>query len=566
MKFQNIVYIVILVIIPFRFIQPQEINSNKNFEIVYLADGKYASNPVWLKKMRDDWKATGINLRIFRSGVESFDGKLNWNNHPYQVDDALTQIADVGLNIYLRINLALLDIQAVNKTYTDEDYHIRSNGKRFLNQYDALKRPLLNLTSTKSRSDMLNFVKEVVKHINTLPNNIRSKIKLIVPTISTEDETELPFNTYDDSTKSFMSNVLSGYSKPEIAAFMKFLADRYKTIDSLNDSWGEDARFSEFNSNKIQIRNYNWDGIKTDPKARDYYVYENGRKDFIDFRRAELKRFIDDCSAIVRDGGFNFGVQFGSIYDATIEFRGFYDPTSFVENVDEIITDDILEYYPNFSFSADYSRSLCKYWNWENKNKTNPKFATEVNWPGYNDHRPEELIKYWSMQLRIFYKKGASCLFVSNWGVIGGPNNVGEKIISGNLLSDYNSWQDTLKKYRNVPIKNVNINSAFNLSCELALNSGSNSNANTSGLSDFSYNNGISVGTIDGKNIVEFPLYIFSKLKGENTGDIVYQNEGDFITNYMLRDSPEYLQENYKNFYFTGTSRFMPKSIAVKFK
>ena len=67
------------------------INSSEKFEIIYQADGKYANNPIWLKKMRNDWKATGINLRILRFAVEKYDGSLNWNNHPYEVDDAITK-------------------------------------------------------------------------------------------------------------------------------------------------------------------------------------------------------------------------------------------------------------------------------------------------------------------------------------------------------------------------------------------------------------------------------------------------------------------------------------------
>jgi hypothetical protein len=538
-------------------------NSSDKFEIVYLADGKYASNPVWLKTMRDDWKATGINLRVFRVAVENYDGSLNWNNHPYEVDNAINRIANAGLDIYLRVHFATLNDQLVKKVYNDNDYQIRSNGKKFLNQYEV-SRPLLNITSEKSRGDMLNFMKKVVKHLKTFPPDIKKRIKLIVPTISPDDESELPFNSYDQFTKSIINNVLTGFSNPEIAAFMKFLKKKYGTINSLNKNWGGDAKFTKFDSKQIQISKYNWDGIKIDLKSPDYYIFENGRKDFLDFRTNELKKFIDDCSVIVKKAGFNFGVQFGSIYDGLIEFRGFYDPTKLIENADQLIIDDILEYYPNFAFSADYARSLCKYWDWKNKIKKRKIFATESNWPGYADHTPEDLIKYWSLQLRTFYEKGASCLFVSHWGTLGGPNNIAEQVLTNSFVNEYKIWQDTLSKYRNATVKIISNSDVFHLATEQGLISKNKIDPNKPGEHAFIHNEGFIVGVVSGKNILEFPLNRFSKLKGQNKKNAYYNNSGDFVTSYMIQKSPDYHKKNYKNYHLTGTSKFSSESIRAK--
>ena len=214
---------------------------------------------------------------------------------------------------------------------------------------------------------MFGFLSKAVKHFGEYPNKIKRRIKLIVPALSSDGETELPFSTYDDSEKTILLNVLSGFSNPEIDAFMNFLENKYVTIDKLNESWGYGADFKNFDKKEILIRNYHWDGIKTDRNSSDYYLFENGRKDFLDFRTEELKKFIDTCSNIVTKAGFKFGVQFGSMYDGLTEFRGFYDPTPLIQHADMLITDDILEYYPNFEFSANYSTSLCKYWTWRNK-------------------------------------------------------------------------------------------------------------------------------------------------------------------------------------------------------
>jgi hypothetical protein len=534
------------------------INTTNEFEIIYEADVQYANNNLWLEKIRDNWSATGINLRIFRAFVESNDGKLTWTGQSYNVDDALTKISKAGLNIYIRISLSTLNSQSVDNFYNDNDFHMRSNGNRILNEYE-INNPILNLTSIKSRDDLLNFISSTVKHLKTFPDNIRSKIKLIVPTLSPDDETELPFNTYDKSSKSILNEILTGFSNPEISAFMDFLKNKYGSVNSLNESWGNNANFTQFDSSQIHIRNYNWDGVKSDRKALDYYIFETGRKDFLDFRRAELKRFIDDCSQIVNQAGFNFGVQFGSIYDGLIEFRGFYDPTPLIENVDELITGDILEYYPNFTFSADYSRSLCKYWTWKNKSDKPITFATELNWPGYASHSANDLIKYWALQLRTFYEKGASCLFVSHWGTYRGPNNVSEKVIAEYPLSDYRDWQDTLKKFQNAPVKMTKNDFAFNLSCEQGLNYRGATKINVPEESPFVHNEGFIVGSIGGRNILEFPLNRFSRILGENKENIYYANKGDFVTNYMIQNSPDYVRDNYKYYYLTGTGLFKEK-------
>lgn len=542
------------------------IKSSKKIEIVYLADGKYASDKQWLKTIRDDWKATGINLRIFRSGVEKFGGGLNWDNHPYEVDKALNKIAEAGLDIYLRINLALLDIQDVNKTYTDHDYHIRSDGKRFLNQYDALKRPLLNVTSLKSRSDMLNFVQTLVDHLRTLPDKVQNRIRLIVPTLSPDDETEFPFNSYNELTNSVDHSLLSGFSKPEIESFMVYLKKKYGNIQALNTSWGEGAEFTSFESNEINIFTYNWDGIKSDKEAKNYFMFINGRKDFLDFRAQQLKKFIDDCSMIVREAGFRFGVQFGSIYDNIAEHRGFYDPTSLLENVDKMITADILEYSPNFNFSADLSRSLCNYWNWRAKDYGQVEFATEINWPGYAGHNPKDLIKYWSLQLKAFYERGASSLFVAQWGVIGAPNNTSEKILLGSLDSEYRDWKDTLNKYSNMKVNNTYNDFVYYLPCEFNIQHIFNENSSILENNYSKKSRSIVVGKISGKDLLEFPIVKLVKTYKSTNESYYYNDKGDFVTRYMLTESPDYLKNNYKYFFINNANRFIESSFMIELK
>jgi hypothetical protein len=537
-------------------------NFSKKFDIIYQADVKYANNSLWLKKIRDDWQATGINLRIYKSSVNYNSDEINWNSSSYQIDNALRKIADSGLDIYIRINLTILAKDNNEMNYSDDDFHIRSNGQRFINPYTL--KPLLNVTSLRSRGDMLNFIQAFVNHLKTLPSSVRSKIRLIVPTLTPDDETEYPFNSYNFDSKKIDHNILTGFSNPEISAFIQFIQKKYITIEKLNLEWGDGSDFSGFTSDQIQIKKYNWDGIKSETASKDYYKYENGRRDFLDFRREELKMFIDDCSNIVRSSDFRFGVQFGSIYDGLVEFRGFYDPTPLIENVDQLITGEILEYYPNFYFSADYSRSLCKYWTWEKNTTQSIIFSTESNWPGYADHSPISLIKYWSAQLRIFYEKGASSLFISHWGTTDSPNLVPDKVIDNSLLLDYGAWKDTLMKFNHSEVKSVSNDFSFHLAPEQGLTFSDYKKFKIYQVPTFTHNNGIEMGSTVKSKLFEFPMITLLKFETGLANQNNYKNNGDIITTYMMKNSPDYIKSNYKYFYWTASSIFMDRISTLK--
>lgn len=525
------------------------VSAQEKFNIVFLTDVKYAQDSTWVQKIKNDWGATAANFRIYMSSVDKLT-HCSWDAPNYNVDKSLKILAGLGLNIYIRASMCYLNSNWVDKVFNDSDFDIRSNGERFLNHNDPLHRPILNLESDRSKSTMLNFLEELVHHLDTLPENVRSKIKLIVPTISPDDETEYPVKTWDANKHKIIWGSLTGFSKPEISAFMNYLKSKYNNIEALNAVWG--SNFKSIDTTQIKIKDYNWDYIKTDTLSSNYYKYVSGRKDFLDFRRQELTGFINNCSKIVRKGGFKFGIQLSCIYDTGLEFNGFYDPTPLLQNVDYFITDDVVEYYPNLDFSADYSRSLCKYWEWFRKDSSKISFATETDWPGYNGHTPKNLTTYWSKQLYSFYSRGASALFISGWG--SEWDGVANEVIKG-TLKNYENWADTLKKHHESVIKNIVNQNAVHLGCEQGLY------LRRETPFDYIHNIGKVVYTLDGKNVFEFPLYEFSKPLEPyiNQHNEYYRGHGDFVTNYMIEKSPEYLF-HYKNLELTATSVFISDS------
>ena len=103
------------------------------FEIIYMADTKYAKDALWLSKIKTDWHATGINLRIMWSQVENEAHALNWS----EVDAALRALAKNKLDIYLRVSFIFTRNHWFDQPgyYTADDFHRRWNGEFYLNAY-----------------------------------------------------------------------------------------------------------------------------------------------------------------------------------------------------------------------------------------------------------------------------------------------------------------------------------------------------------------------------------------------------------------------------------------------
>ena len=139
------------------------------------------------------------------------------------------------------------------------------------------------------------------------------------------------------------------------------------------------------------------------------------------------------------------------------------------------------------------------------------------------------------------------------------PEKIPQKVIFGSLIPDYKPWQDTLAEFRDEPVKVVNNNFAFNLSCEQGINYEA-----FSLIPVFAHNKGTIVGSVNERGIIEFPLNKFSREKVDNESQGYYGN-GDFVTDFMIQNSSEYIKKNYKNFYLTRTSRFMPENLKVMF-
>jgi len=542
------------------FIFPQ------TFNVVFLANTKYAENPQWLNQIKN-WGATGINYRIFRHILENKDHTIN-SNEWHNITKCLKLISDSKLDMFIRVNMFNLP-KGYWPDYNKDDYQQTVDGIMY-STYLSDNIPTLNLTSPIALRDRIHFFQTVIDSLNSQPASIRSRIKLIVPTLSQDDETGLMLNRKFPPEGKGTWGWLSGYSEIEQDTFIKYLEDKYLTVSNLNAAWS--TSFTGINRAEIKIKEYGWENIE------EKYFCSEGRRDFIDFLTGQLKNFIDTCATIVHTANENFeiGVQFGSVYDGGIEFGAFYDVTFLLEKVDMVICDDVAEYQPNFNFAADYLRSICNYWNWKRGNYLRPlNFGTETNWPGYNHIIPDTLVKYRQMQLQSYYDRRASTLFISHWGTIdldvtwlpdkplsdSDPYlhfTIGDLIINDELTSDgpyiqsqaYFKWKSTLNHYRTLKVKTISSkNCVVHLSPARVLTS----KTNGSQFDHHIHNIGDSVSyipTFDGKHfsyskLYRFPIYKFTNLNSPHSTYTFYNEDCDIITDYMIEKSPEYFLETY---------------------
>lgn len=500
-------------------------SQTNNFKIVFVANTIFlCNNDDWIDKVKSNWGTTGICINVNWGDFSDSINHINFTN----IDTAINRVSRrKDLDIYIRISMGAFKPEWVkpgSAGLTSEDFQITKT-RELYNHFNYNKdsdpirtRHPLNLGSQLSRSYMLNFYAEVLKHLDTLHDTTKIKIKEIVPTISADAEMEYP------------NAEMCGYSTPENAKFISYLISKYQFIENLNKNWK--TNFNSFDPVTINPSNYNWDVDISSSDAANKNCLP-GRLDWINFKTSLLKSFIDEC-VFIKDtihSDFKIGLQIGSIYDDVILRRGWFDITSLIENVDVVHVADIANYRNNFKFGADYLRSVCKYWG--NLKSKEIEFSTETNWPGFNNMSSSKLTDDWTQQLYSYYDSGSTAHYIFGWDI--NYNDL--------LISTYSNWRTQLNIKRN--IKNIENLKAVHLSCE---------------FSNYyytlpTYYQNICSDTVRLLNTI-CRLYPYSNNYN------CYDENCDIITNYMVKNTPYYLNK-YDNIYLTKSSVYIP-DIAYK--
>lgn len=492
--------------------------SQDKFDIVFIAP-HWGINHDWLNKIQNEWGATEICMYVQWMYLEEKPGEYNFWSADHFIDSIINYHSlKVSIRVTMGYNMPEW-VKYSNKTvFSKHDYHITKSGSVF-SQYGISP---LNFTSEKSRNYMLSYYKAVVEH---LASKYPGRITEIVPSITPDSETEFPYLD------------MCGYSNPEVTRFRLYLNQKYNSINSLNQRWGSD--FAAWKD--IQPKNYNWDIIRT-TTAPVNYDCPAGRIDWINFRTTLLKEFIDELAAITHNAGFSMGVQIGCLYDGSIEKRGWIDPTTLFENVDAIHHDDIVEYKPNFNFSADLLRSICSFWTGAGPRKH--IFSTEVTWHNWPKSHPKELsnVGYppamldseYTRQVTTFYDKGASEIYMAQWDM---PLDILD-IVAARFPQLKAKLQAISGTFVQTPV----YTSAVHLSFEQAAFEGVYGTKNSSDQYHITF------GLL--QSIQPQPGYLID----------IYNGHSDIVTNYMISRNPGYINR-YSDFYLTKSSKYMPEEV-----
>jgi len=221
------------------------VTNAQNFRAVVMADVEIAKDSAWLDKCKE-WGITGINIVVKWNRVAGDNiNTLTWT----EVDDAIQAIVNKNLDVYIRVGLNYLRPSWIGTVFNTNDYMIKYNGTIFKHPYanpnwthaDVLTPYLLNITSSNAVNKMSTFYTNLIQHLNTFPANQKNKIKLIVPVIGADQESDYTRHTNDGWTNNNPineRNEAAGYSTPEKDAFKNFLSSRYlNDINKLKEKW-----------------------------------------------------------------------------------------------------------------------------------------------------------------------------------------------------------------------------------------------------------------------------------------------------------------------------------------
>ncbi len=567
---------------------------------------------LWLRAIKENWGATGVKIFALWENIEHEPGNFDFTDKGGQGNfaSALTKVAqaDLDVDIFVPMGIFLPPWADWNEEKSDDslrhpinpntqglfskqDFHIGYNGKHLFKgkaplQYDISNR-YFNLASPEGLAAMERFYIAVLSYIKqrlTTPgdplyeryhNNPNSRPIEIIPSINLVAEMEL------DSEMQ-----LTGYSPLEIRAFQVYLKEKYDTVDSLEKAWNiVPHTLTDFAD--IDPRQYNWHNTDISYEA---YQYPLGRVEWLNFKYLQLLAVANRFAHITQtegDGLFKMGVQLGSIYDFRLDFRGFIDPSAFLEHAHSFRIADISTYLDYFGFGADYVRSIANYWDWKNGH-TNPLdrkgFSSDTNWHLFGVSRTSlfgptnwvykfgatQLARDWAKQVTEYYNRGADIHMNFGWGnvqdlenffvdgkypapphiaknlLVANPIIVGEKDpLTGKWEGGwYREFIDTLWAKRNTPRKLLKTGRAIHLSGNYFYSIPSRAYENL-----FYFANSVMP-----KNITElstaykFPEWCYQP------GDC------EIIANYMIQQDPQYLH-HFNDLFFTESSEWMPEPV-----
>ncbi len=558
------------------------LHSSERYSIYFTAFTWTITDPLcgrdWLEGIQTNWAATGVQVYALWKDIQPLPNDL----YDFRrLDAALDTLRSHNLDVNVLVPMGCwlpdwVDFNSHHKKSDDgqvhlgifdktRDFHIDYQGRHIWKGRDKSSNRFFNLCSKTALDTMAGYYGAVIRHIN----EYRKKHAIyfskhrpieIIPSINLNVEMEL--------NGAFR---MTGYSLAEKDSFIVYLKRKYPSLSELKRIWNLSEKDSIIQTwEDVNIDSYSW----YNPDVTFYnHTYPAGRVDWIHFKYDALKRAVDQFAQITHDYDFKMGLQIGCLHDFLLDYRGFLDPTSLLENTDALRLADIMGYDSYFKFSANYAKSMCTYWDWKENKKNRRGFSSETNWHLYRTtffipvntyHKAKglKLSDSWARQVKAYYEQGADHHVILGWGNSVSNNKSfwaykkrpnsdeyektdllvwNKRIVgTGGPIGKggwYRSFINKLWDYKETERQLRKANQTFHLSSDYFLS------IQDRRKKTFYLANSM------------LPKSIYNNLE-KSFKDI----DADIITNYMLINNPEYVNK-YNQFIFTASSKWISENV-----
>ena len=361
--------------------------------------------------------------------------------------NALTNIENAGLNVFIRIHLAYQGLpvwaRPTGGTFNPDDFMSDNTGNINFHPNGLC----FSYANTAHRGILLDHYQAILEDIVWWlgarlpfhPNSYLDHVIVVTPVFSPAEEMEYPIIAAPvpagDKPRS------AGFEEAARDGFRTYLEARYDNdINNLEAAWGAPAgTFTGFNDVALDPRTDAWNWFipsycypaftdATGPISYNYQ-YFTGRRDWKLFKQSMLKEFVDAFAERTHARGLRFGLRLGTVDDHLMDTRGYYDFTPLVEHADWVHVATTIEQTGKHEMHADYLRSVCQYWS--ERRGSAVRFSCETNWPNYAIHErcqhpnhpphtgiqctPDLLTREWCAQAETFRTRGSSAHLLMNW-------------------------------------------------------------------------------------------------------------------------------------------------------
>jgi len=277
-----------------------QVTAKEQFKIVYTARPYTICEQVepfrqirdregttWLKKVSKNYHATGIKLIIDWSlFYELGNPKAITTRHLLKTIDAIKR---EKLDLYVAVKMSSIPGFIVDRLKPDDLQLTVDRGVAKTPNHT----PLMNFASENAQQMLAKYYSSVLKLLNRFDNVVE-----VIHNFSWDAETEYPYQ------------MVTGYSKPMIKAFRRFLEQKHGSISELHKAWQLTSEEAESISGfETIIPHRSWGEEKNWFADFNTYAFPYGRLEWIKFKTNQLSVAIKAFAELNKSYGYRMPSQ-----------------------------------------------------------------------------------------------------------------------------------------------------------------------------------------------------------------------------------------------------------------